>query len=70
MAQFLTYDGKVVAEQAGRGSYIRIRFRGRPDFISVSATDWKTKKRFEYFDATTVKRDKALDLYEAARRQR
>lgn len=70
MAQFLTYDGKVVAEQEGRGDYIRVRFRGQKDFVSVSATEWKTKKQFEYFDASRVKREKALDTYEAARKQR
>lgn len=70
MAQFLTYDGQVVAEQEGHGDHIRVRFRGQKNFFSVSAADWKKNKRFEYFDAEKVKREKALDTYEAAQKHR
>ncbi len=68
MAQFLTYDGKVVADQKGQGSNVLVRFRGQQAFGPIPATDWKTTKKFEYFDAEKVKREKALDMYEAARR--
>lgn len=70
MARFLTYEGKVVADENGRGSHVDVRFRGQQDFVSIPAQEWKAKKRFEYFDATKVKREKALDKYEAAQKQR
>lgn len=69
MAQFLTFDGHVVAEQDGRGDYVRVRYRGEKKFISVPANEWNEKKRFEYFDPQQVPRATALDLYEAAQRR-
>jgi hypothetical protein len=70
VAQFLTFDGRVVAEQSGRDGIVRVRYRGRKEFVSVPAAEWKEKTRFEYFDANKVPRATALDLYEAAQNHR
>lgn len=69
MAQFLTYDGKVVSNEKGLGDQIKVWFRGSPEPIAVSVADWKQKKRFEYFDAQKLPRRAAISMYEAAQRQ-
>ena len=70
MAQFLTFKGHVVAEQAGHGNVIKVRYRGRKDFIAVNAAEWLAGKQFHYFDPSKVPRATVLDLYEAAQKQK
>lgn len=68
MARFLTFGGKVVAEQTGVTGKVLVRFHGDPPqkYTPVSATEWNAKKRFEYFDGAVVDRQTAIRQYKAA----
>ena len=66
MAQFLTFQNKVVASQKGHGTFVEVFFRGERKPLKVPADQWMAQKKLEYFDSNKIKRADALDLYERA----
>ncbi len=69
MAQFLTFNERIVAEQYGEGSSVFVRFRGEKDFVEISGQDWNTKKKFVRYDSTKMTRTAAFAMHAAAQKK-
>jgi len=65
LAQFLTFQGRVVAEQYGDGPTVYVQYRGEKEFVPVPGPEWKAHKLFVRYDSSKMDRQTAYRIFEA-----